>query len=203
MRVLYMNQGGGGNHGAIDYASYDLILLAERDDNPYPQVFDEAFVSNDSAPAMSVWKKKGLGRALTESTDIDHTKSSTRPLVHTQATRTIAGMFVHIIFVHLKSASATRAKAEMEVIIPVLRKLVGLGHQVLLIGDMNRLSQDLLATEGMVPILLGGGHAKWDLDHAWANEALATYIGAQAKVDIAATAALDHGHIAISIDFCP
>ncbi|MEM6746481.1 MAG: hypothetical protein AAF608_03575 [Pseudomonadota bacterium] len=195
MRLLYMNQGGKGHHGAIKYRDYDIICLAESDRNPDPSFFDSLYVSTDSIPALSIWIQRGLGRVATAARDLDDVKGSTRPIVSFQIKSPLSGKNIHVVFGHLKSGNATKADIEMSSVFPKLTEITGIGHDILLIGDLNRVHPEMLTAYGLKLVECGGGQSHWNLDYVFASDGIADIVGSS----IAAKAAADHGHIGISV----
>jgi hypothetical protein len=162
--LLYMNQGGNGDWGAINYADYGVLCLAES--TVLKEHFEESYNSR-TQPPMSVQIKSDGVRRITGVADLDWTCKEVRPLLIFQLT----GLNVLVVFSHLKSASekfATNALATA-----VERFLVSKGGKkdipVLWIGDFNRAEAGAIADNfnNFELLLKGGGIAKWDLDRAY------------------------------------
>jgi hypothetical protein len=191
MKIFYMNQGGGGNWGAVAYASYDLLLLAEG--RVTKQDFGETY-NSDTAPPMSIQVKNGSGRIITEPKDLDGTCREVRPMILFKLTTEK----VWVVFVHLKSGSAKYATDALATAIKNLTGAFGVSEKdpIAWIGDFNRADDEMLgAISGFQVIQSGGGQAGWNLDRVmitgdWSKNGITTSV---------ATTSGDHGHIGISV----
>ncbi|UCD85819.1 MAG: hypothetical protein JSU92_06385 [Deltaproteobacteria bacterium] len=193
MRILYMNQGGGGQWGAIKYANYDLVLLAESN------VLKEGFSLNwesKTNPVMSIQQKDGAGRIITEVTDLDVTAQQVRPMV-TFTTKD----GIRVVFVHLKSGSVNFATYALEAAIDAVKKKTQFDPKplILWIGDFNRADGKLMDELGAKTIFSGGGQAWWDLDRAYISGDWKNY---EIIASTPAKAGADHDHAAIGFEYC-
>lgn len=196
--ILYMNQGGGGDWGAVAYASYDILAIAES--STTKKGFSETY-SSATHPVMTIFIRDGRrGRVITEAKDVDYLYESTRPLVMFQ----LVASKLHVVFVHLKSANVKKANAELEEACSAAAKhLAGTSFKgVLWIGDFNRATQDPATTFGRwfpktEVLFASGGQAKWNLDRVYYS-----YLHERDRLDIEtkkATKSSDHGHVGIKI----
>lgn len=163
INLLYMNQGGAGNWGALDYAAYDILCLAES------TVLKERFHENynsDTHPPMSVQTKEEAGRMITEVRDIDVTALEVRPIVTFQ----IVKLTVRVVFFHFKSGNEKFATQALQT--GVTQYLKRINNDVRLptlwVGDYNRATLDPLTS--VFPdykiLYKGGGISQWSLDRA-------------------------------------
>lgn len=163
VELLYMNQGGGGNWGAIPYAGYDILCLAEG--SVVKEGFSEVYNSR-TKPPMSVQINDKSGRIVTKPYDLDGTLQEVRPMVCFQVT----GINVMVVFVHLKSGDVNYATSALENAVAQYLKVINGNTSVptLWIGDYNRAVIDpLTAVFDTAKVLFkGGGVAKWSLDRA-------------------------------------
>lgn len=194
MRILYMNQGGGGQWGAIKYANYDLVLLAESN------VLKEGFSLNwesKTNPVMSIQQKDGAGHIITEVTDLDVTVQQVRPMV-TFTTKD----GIRVVFVHLKSGNVHIATSALAAAIKAVNEKTQfcLKKPILWIGDFNRADGRLMDELGAKTIFAGGGQAWWDLDRAYISEDWSYY---KFSASIPAKAGADHDHAAIEFEYSP
>jgi len=194
VKLFYMNQGGGGNWGAIKYKDYSVIMLAESDvvKDGFTLAWDS---KKDSVPVMSI--QTASGRIIATPKDLDTTAQHVRPLV----TFTInGGDAVRVVFMHLKSADAAAATLALNAAVDiVLANQFGKAEKVIWIGDFNRAKPDhLKATFGDIQTLvLAGGQAAWDLDCAYATGDWKGYTLAAAVVSIAG----DNAHAGLAVEY--
>ena len=192
MNILYMNQGGGGQWGAIRYSDYQLILLAES------EVEKQNFAMNwksSNTPVMSVQQSNTAGRIISEVTDLDVTAQQVRPMA-----TFITKDNIRVVFVHLKSGSEKFATDALTAAVAAVQNIEQFGakHPILWIGDFNRAIGSVMDTVGAKPVFQGGGQAWWDLDRAYISGDWSKY-----KVDAStpSTAGADHGHAAIAFKY--
>lgn len=191
MRIFYMNQGGGGNWGAINYAAYDLLLCAEG--GVIKKGFEEAY-NSETDPAMQIQVKEDSGRMISTPRDLDTTLATVRPIILFQ----LRSANVYVVFLHLKSGNEAWATRALETAIKSLKAIMGSRDNVpiLWIGDFNRADLGVLQSSfsGYAEVARGGGQARWNLDGAvvtglWTREVSAKIVSKSG----------DHGHIAIDI----
>ena len=161
--LLYTNQGGGGNWGAIPYAGYDVLCLAEG--SVIKDGFTEVFNSR-TQPAMSVQTNDRSGRVITGARDLDGNLIEVRPFVCFQVTR----INVMVVFMHLKSGSVAYATQALENAVAQYLKMMHGKTDIptLWIGDYNRAAIEPLqiAFNDCNVLFKSGGVAKWSLDRA-------------------------------------
>jgi len=193
MKIFYMNQGGGGNWGTVSYSNYNLLLIAEASGPDHFRIksgFEELYNSN-CKPNMSI--QGDGGRLVTGIRDLDQLAKEVRPIVRFK----ITGTDITVVFVHLKSGSEKYATEALATAISQLKREQDEGKPILWVGDFNRADTDLLADE--LPkfklIFKGGGQSKWNLDYVMITGAWK----AEPNVDVATTAASDHGHVGLRI----
>lgn len=190
MKILYMNQGGGGQWGAIKYAIYDLILLAES--AIIKDGFDLVWTSK-SKPKMSIQANKESGRSTINIQDLDNTAQTVRPII-TFTTKD----GIRVVFMHLKSGSERYATDALALAVEAWEEERQFKPEIptLWIGDFNRALDDVLPEAQL--IYAGGGQSHWDLDRAYIT-------GDWSAFDIHAsnpsTAGADHGHVAIEVEY--
>lgn len=191
MKVLYMNQGGGGHWGAIKYSEYDIILLAES--TITKTGFEMNWTSQDSLPPMSVQlaKRDSPLRLITEVSDLDVTAQTVRPLL----TFTVVEDRIRVVFVHLKSANAKAATEALKLAVAAVEKRDRIERPTLWIGDFNRADEDVIPDA--TALFVGGGQSWWDLDRAYIT---GDWSGFKRTVSIPATAGADHNHAAIAVE---
>lgn len=192
MNILYMNQGGGGQWGAIKYSDYQLILLAES------EVEKDGFSMNwksSNTPVMSIQQNKSSGRIISDVTDIDVTAQEVRPM----ATFTTKDN-IRVVFVHLKSGNEQLATDALTVAVLAVQKMdqFGVKRPILWIGDFNRAKGSVMDTVGAKPVFQGGGQAWWDLDRAYVSGDWSKY---KFEASTPSTAGADHGHAAIAFKY--
>ncbi|KWE50636.1 hypothetical protein WL76_19695 [Burkholderia ubonensis] len=192
MKIFYMNQGGGGQWGAIRYGDFDLVLLAES------AVVKQGFALNWSGgtPVMSVQQKADAGRIITEVTDLDVLAQQVRPLA-TFTTRDN----VRVVFVHLKSGNVTYATNALNAAVSAIVDKGQFGYQstqkTLWIGDFNRANDsELVRRCGAQALYAGGGYYEWDLDRVYAS---GDWRGYNCTVETKSFAGADHNHVGIGI----
>ncbi|HEX7904289.1 MAG TPA: hypothetical protein VF487_10445 [Chitinophagaceae bacterium] len=163
VNLLYMNQGGGGDWGALAYADYDILCLAES--NVEKEKFSERYNSL-TQPPMSVQINKQSGRIITGVKDIDVTAVEVRPILTFQ----IVTLTVRVVFFHFKSGNEKFATQALDTAVTQYKKIINndLRTATLWIGDYNRAQLDPLTSVFKDYQLLckGGGISKWSLDRA-------------------------------------
>jgi hypothetical protein len=187
-----MNQGGGGNWGAIDYRPYDIIALAES--NVVKNRFKLNW--NSGTPVMSVQEADDNKRHLTEVQDLDPLGQQVRPIV----TFTNPDTNLRVVFMHLKSASVPYATDALNATVDALgKKLHGTAQQnqkILWIGDFNRADDSYLKKTCNANLLYaGGGQALWNLDRAYASGDWTGFSCSSSVVSVSG----DNAHIAIAV----
>ncbi|MCP9752343.1 hypothetical protein [Ferruginibacter sp. HRS2-29] len=194
MNILYMNQGGGGNWGAIPYKNFDIICLAEG------SVEKEGFITNyqsHTKPAMTVSTRENEGRLITAARDLDEAVQEVRPFVTFQ----VPQVNIRVVFFHLKSGNKKYATEALAHAVERFLVLTGNNADVptLWIGDFNRSTYEpLLKLEINFKndiLFMGGGVSKWDLD--WAVKT-----GDWTNLDVKAREASrsgDNQHVAIGV----
>ncbi|MEM7066436.1 MAG: hypothetical protein AAF572_25130 [Cyanobacteria bacterium P01_B01_bin.77] len=164
-KILYMNQGGGGNWGAIRYSKYDAILLAE---SKVLKTGFNMFWTSRSLPKMSIQKNSKSKRKLSDKKNLDP---------HVQEVRPIESFIidegndnVRVVFLHLKSGNKKFATQALERAIRNLEYSSGFtcDQPVIWIGDFNRadpapLVHDLHA----LSLVNSGGESRWYLDRLY------------------------------------
>lgn len=191
MRILYMNQGGGGNWGALQYAVYDLLLIAESSTDKYG--FTKVTESS-TLPKMEIFQRDSPPgspnyRLCTYITDLDIMYASCRPILAFNLRHRYS---IWVVFMHLKSASQRLADESLQAAVTTLYSNYPIrGSTVIWIGDFNRASIDLPDTWRQYR---GGGQSHWYLDRA-----VFTGVWIPITPSIAATSG-DNAHIAISLD---
>ncbi|KVQ17432.1 hypothetical protein [Burkholderia ubonensis] len=192
MNIFYMNQGGGGQWGAIPYRDFDLVLLAES------AIVKQGFALNWSGgmPVMSVQQNADAGRIITEVTDLDILAQQVRPLA-TFTTRDN----VRVVFVHLKSGNVTYATQALNAAVNAIIDQRQFGYQsmqkTLWIGDFNRADDSELKRRcGAQVLFAGGGYYEWDLDRVYAS---GDWRGYGCTVETKSFAGADHNHVGIGI----
>ncbi len=194
MNILYMNQGGGGQWGAIKYSNYDLILLAESN------VTKQGFYLNwesTTTPVMSIQQKENAGRIITGVTDLDVTAQQVRPMVTFTTTRDN----IRVVFVHLKSGNAQLATTALMAAINAVKNKTQFDPKlpILWIGDFNRADGNVMQKElDAHTAFSGGGQAWWDLDRAYISGDWSSY---NFDASTPAIAGADHGHAAIGFNY--
>jgi hypothetical protein len=199
-KVFYMNQGGGGQWGAIPYKDYDLILLAES--KVEKSGFSNDWSSKDSLPVMSVQTKEdNYTRVVKNIHDLDVLKSTVRPIITLTLKVTIDSRTVRIVFVHLKSASKTQADEALAIAAKELESEVkSRDDPILWIGDFNRAAEPPNLgnfTDSRSEVFSSGGQAKWNLDRAYitgkwgGNDPVATQV---------TKSGADHDHAGFVVD---
>lgn len=192
MILFYMNQGGGGNWGAVPYGDYNLLCLAENE--IVKGGFKESY-KNQAQPPMSVQVRadKSL-RVISDIKDIDLTLTTVRPMLFFQ----ISENGVRVIFVHLKSGDQKLANLALQKAVEWAKANLHGTEPVLWVGDFNR-ANDLTSLSGLhgyVKVMEGGGQALWNLDRVIVT-------GDWSKIDISAKqvtkAGGDHDHLGIAI----
>jgi hypothetical protein len=187
-----MNQGGGGQHGAIKYSDYDIIVLAES--CIQKQGFNVRW-SSKTLPEMSVQIKDSAGRLISEPEDVMPTYDGVRPVI----SFLIKGFNVRVVFVHLKSGSTKLADEELSTAITAVqdKDQFNGAKRTLWIGDFNRARWP--GSLDVECLTVGGGNAGWDLDRAYVT---GDWTGSNVRVNKSpSTAVLDHSHMAIDISF--
>lgn len=197
MNILYMNQGGGGQWGAIKYSNYDLILLAES------SVVKEGFSSvwqSKTLPEMSIQEKEGLRRrTITGVKDLDATAQQVRPMV----TFATVDDTIRVVFVHLKSGNEAVATDALSSAIKQVQTVTNNNPQtpILWIGDFNRADEtELVQQLNATSVFSGGGQAGWNLDRAYVTGDWSKY---QLGVETPSVAGADHDHTAIAFNYEP
>lgn len=199
MNILYMNQGGGGQWGAIRYSDYDLILLAES--NIVKQGFSLNWQSN-TQPVMSIQNKENAGRIITGVTDLDVNAHHVRPMVTFTTTKEGINN-IRVVFVHLKSGNKRLATEALVAAIHAVKAKTHFARQlpILWIGDFNRADGEVMKTElEAQTVFSGGGQAWWDLDRAYISGDWSHY---NLHASTPATAGADHSHAAIGVNYSP
>src|SRR6266849_7899096 len=115
MKIFYMNQGGGGDWGAISYRNYDLLLCAEG------TVVKEGFLesyNSGTKPPLQVQLKTDNGRIFSSPTDLDVSVETVRPMVAFQLT----GLNIWVVFFHLKSGNQKFATEALTLAASSLKK---------------------------------------------------------------------------------
>jgi hypothetical protein len=192
MKILYMNQGGGGNWGAIRYSDYNVLCLAEC--SVIKQDFDEVDSPGHSGvPRMSIQVRESAGRVITEVRDLDGTAQGTRALL----TFKVKTPSIRVVFFHLKSANAVQATHELQLAVAGLSsRNIAPTDPILWIGDFNRADEDSLSPlPDIESILEGGGQALWNLDRAMITGTWAQKVTAKVQ-----STSGDNGHIAIEVE---
>jgi hypothetical protein len=187
MNILYMNQGGGGQWGAIKYSNYNLILLAES--AVVKQNFTLTWSSQDSLPVMSI-QQQGGGRVITAPEDLDAVSAQVRPIM----TFTIVGDGIRVVFVHLKSASEKQATDALTAAVAAAAKKQQ--FPTLWIGDFNRADGSVLPDA--IPVLEAGGQAWWNLDRAYITGDWSKF---NYEASVVSVAGADHAHAAIAFSY--
>lgn len=192
MRILYMNQGGGGNWGAINYQQYDLLLCAEG--SVIKQGFEEAY-NSETDPAMQIQIREEAGRVISTPHDLDTAAATVRPIILFQ----LRGTNIYVVFVHLKSGHKGWATIALTAAISSLKAKMGSRADsvaVLWVGDFNRADLGVLTTNFGTyhELVRGGGQSQWDLDGAVITGSWTREISAS----VASTSG-DNGHIGIDI----
>ncbi len=168
VNLLYMNQGGNGDWGALPYAEYDILCLAES------TVIKKEFVENYNSktqPPMSVQTttKYGGMRLISEVKDLDLTAREVRPILTFQ----ISGINVRVVFSHLKSGNEKFATDALGTAIASYINLIENKRSLptLWIGDFNRALVYNLKEEfkDCKDLIEGGGIALWNLDRAYST----------------------------------
>lgn len=193
MNILYMNQGGGGQWGAIRYENYDLILLAES--SVIKTNFCRIWTSGTS-PEMSIQEKLDVRRTINTVDNLDVLDRQVRP-IPTFNTRD----GIRVVFVHLKSGNERFATTALKAAVTAVQQKIFYYNQrqpILWIGDFNRADDKCLINIGARRAFLGGGQAQWDLDRAYISGDWSCY---DFDVTIPAIAATDHGHAAIGFTY--
>ena len=189
--IFYMNQGGGGNWGAIRYSDFDLILLAESDQEK--DGFDMIWV--DGKPPMSIQAKAGK-RLISKVEDLDYSERTVRPMATATTTDGI-----RIVFVHLKSGNEKAATQALSSAIDSLSSKPGFdpGQPTIWIGDFNRAKDDeLIGRLGARTLHRGGGHSQWDLDRVYVS---GEWPAGEPRIGQPSKAGHDHGHEAIAVQY--
>ena len=192
MKILYMNQGVKGGWGAIKYSSYDIVCLAESDQEK--SGFSLGWKSTDSDPVMSVQEKEGK-RTIINPKDLDTLCETVRPMV----TFTLRSSPVRVVFVHLKSASEKLATEAFKLAAKEVEKLSGSlsTSPVIWIGDFNRADSILGdVCDNTKCLHAGGGYSKWDLDRVYISGKWKS----EPAVDVVSTSSSDHGHQGLSVE---
>ncbi|HYF96019.1 MAG TPA: hypothetical protein VD969_27720 [Symbiobacteriaceae bacterium] len=191
MNILYMNQGGGGQWGAIRYSEYDLILLAES------TITKEGFGltwRSGTQPEMSIQTKVNAGRGITGVEDLDRTDREVRPSV---TFTTVKEGPIRVVFVHLKSGSVPIATNALKAAIRAVKDRYERELPTLWIGDFNRADGGAMNEVRAQAVFAGGGQAWWDLDRAYISGDWSDYVITQSTPAISD----DHGHAAIGFAF--
>jgi hypothetical protein len=195
VKLLYMNQGGGGNWGAIAYGDFHVLCLAEC--SVEKQGFTSVYKSR-TMPQMIVQVRDDEESHVRDIDDVDKACGSVRPIVRLRLTSDN----VIVVFVHLKSGNEGRANSELEIAASAIKKHIDNNvrrsdQPVLWVGDFNRAEFEVVNSlfSSASPILRGGGQAKWNLD----------WVFVTGKWDPAPTAEIatrsgDHGHIGIRVN---
>jgi len=163
-KIFYMNQGGGGNWGAIRYSEYDLLCIAEW--HGAKEHFEEAWISKSSVPTMSIQVSKTTRGDIRNLLDSDLTSSTVRPIV----TFTIKGQAFRVVFLHLKSGNEKEASLALGKTISNLDTLlIGNSVPTLWIGDFNRAKGLTQFIKEATAVIVGGGQSEWDLDRVYTS----------------------------------
>ena len=192
MKIFYMNQGGGGQWGAIGYSEYEVLCLAEWSGGAKGG-FSEVYLSQEK-PSMSVQIQDGSrSRTVTAIKDIDHSLEAVRPLLLFQL---VGG--VHVVFFHLKSGSETLASKELEQAAKGVASVMDTRHPILWVGDYNRAVDDGIVRQfgGFTTVYKGGGYSEWYLDRVGIS---GNWGKLGVTVERVTTSALDHGHVGLRI----
>jgi len=194
MKIFYMNQGGGGQWGAVAYSEFSLLLIAEASGPEHFRVksgFEEIYTGK-CLPEMSIQGKPG--RLINSIRDLDTLYAEVRPMVRFQLT----GYSVTVVFVHLKSGNEDYATKALQTAISTLKKEQGETSPVLWVGDFNRADIEVLGQE--LPKFnchfKGGGASKWDLDYVITTGTWKRAIG----INQVTKCATDHNHVGLSIE---
>lgn len=189
-----MNQGVGGQWGAIKYSDYSVIMLAESADVKigFFPIWNSA---KDSLPVMSV--QTGAGRVITGPTDLFTAAQHVRPVVTFQIT---GGDAVRVVFMHLKSGNEKAASAALATAVDmIVAKQTNHLEKVIWIGDFNRATTDHLANtfKNVQALIQAGGVAAWSLDCAYATGDWTGYTLSASVVSKSS----DNDHAAIAISY--
>lgn len=186
MRIFYMNQGGASANswGAVDYASYDILLLAE---STTTQDGFNPLISSGTRPPMTILLNASRDIRTSEVKNLDLTAASVRPLY----TFEISCCNVRIIYMHLKSASEPRATAELETAIRNSEHFTT-RHPIIWVGDFNRADTSRTMLDAQ---FRGGGVACWDLDRVYTTGVWPN--GTPTTVEV--TKSTDNGHAGVGI----
>lgn len=215
--IFYMNQGGKGQWGGIDYRNYHLLLLAESQFEEKKKMkegdtdlnrwskngFSTIYHTTDSRPTMTIQLKKNLlgQRFHGRIEDHDVTREQVRPVLSLPLTKTrVGGSPIKIIFVHLKSANVRQANDALSRAAWNMSGNDRFGQQpILWIGDFNRASPQIPIgqyNQSARLLFAGGGQSKWPLDRVY-------YSGDWGQMPpgykIVTQAGADHGHLGIHI----
>lgn len=213
MKIFYMNQGGKGNHGAVGYLHFNILLIAESD-NEFDG-FDRHYISANK-PHMSIHVRKPVApsdgvktraaaaassssssssghdtRSIVAIKDLDATASAVRPLVSFQ----LKEPNIRVVFVHLKSGSQALAEKELTTAKESIEKIQVHNQPTLWVGDFNRA---LVGQSGFTPLFKGGGQAAWYLDRVYVSH---WKKGSEPTAKGLAVNTADHGHEGLVIEF--
>lgn len=166
VNLLYMNQGGGGDWGALPYAKYDILCLAES--TVIKKDYTQNYNSNTQPPmSVQTTTKYGAMRLISEVKDLDLTAKEVRPILTFQ----ISGINVRVVFSHLKSGNEKFATDALGTAIASYLNVIEnkLSIPTVWIGDFNRAQVDQLQEvfKDCKELIKGGGIAKWNLDRAY------------------------------------
>jgi len=196
MKIFYMNQGGAKTNvwGGISYSNYDILLLAESDQEK--KDFSLDWYSKDSTPVMSVQTSANhRTRVIENIEDVDGTSRHVRPLVRFH----IKGTNIRVYFFHLKSASEKAASEALKTAVEAEKADIKLGgnRKVLWIGDFNRADDEVLQELRPCDLLIAaGGVSKWPLDRVYAT-------GSWGKGEVTAgkiTQSTDNAHAGVAVE---
>lgn len=198
MKILYMNQGGRGEWGAVRYLDFDILLLAEW--QAAKEGFDVNWCSGDSLPTMSVQLRSDLDRPISAVRDVDITAKTVRPIV-TFTTTQKSNVGIRVVFMHLKSGSEPLATDALKLAVTGVIKREAeepKPRPILWIGDFNRAAEDVIP--GATPLWIGGGHSWWPLDRAYVT---GDWSGLRREVSVVTFAPFDHNHTGLGVEITP